>query len=83
MTDENTSIVVPIVVTVIIVSVLSIGIFVFLNKGENQSQTEGNILDSLLMIPNKDTDNIYGEMEENTWAGGSTTNSADLGNIMN
>ena len=54
-----------------------------MDLGFTLGATEGNILDSLLMIPNKDTDNIYGEMEENTWAGGSTTNSADLGNIMN
>lgn len=58
MTDENTSRIVPVVVTVIIVSVLSIGIFIFLNNGENKSQNDGNIIDTNINSNKESMSNI-------------------------
>lgn len=60
MQDENITKIVPVVVTVIIVSVLSIGIFVFLNKegGSLPTDVNGTNIDLNLEESNTNMDNV-------------------------
>lgn len=60
MQDENITKIVPVVVTVIIVSVLSVGIFVFLNKegGSLPTDVNGTNIDLNLEESNTNMDNV-------------------------
>lgn len=74
MTDENVTKIVPVVVTVIIVGVLSVGIFVLLNKGGSSIQRNEDVINSDINL--EETNNMtsvedFSELEITTIQEGS------------